>query len=92
MSTKTTLLHGENYHLYREAFEHLPRLIMNGKEIELPEDFAKALLTLIRLHESCKYMIEYTKELDKVDGGLFSFSLDTGEKSEFKDGEFKKGE
>lgn len=90
MSTKITLLYGNNYHLYRDGFDYLPTLEVNRKVVELPDEFLKTLLKLVRLHESIKYILELTTELDKIDGGLFGINLKTGDKSEFKEGKFKK--
>jgi hypothetical protein len=84
MSTKCTLLYGKNFHVYTEPFEYLPYIEFNHKKIEAPEDFKKALKDLIRLHEAMKTVIETSKKLDEIDGGLFMINIKSGKTKEFK--------
>lgn len=93
MSTKSTLLYGKNFHLYRDYavdMGYLPILEINGKVIDLPDDFREALLQLVQLHGSVKSVIHLTEELDEIDGGLFAYDFKKGTKSEFKKGQFQK--
>lgn len=89
MSTKRTLLYGKDFHLYRDGFDYLPILEIKRKKVDLPEEFAECLLKLLVLQESHKTMLQVTKWLDKHDGGIFGLNMETGETSEFVDGEFK---
>ena len=85
MSTKVTLLHGEGFHLYFDYAEFDKECILKiGKEIiDMPKELRVQLRNLVSLHETFKNMQRLSKEIDKNDGGLFSFNLKTGEKKEF---------
>lgn len=86
MSTKVTLLYGDDFHIYYDYAEPTKDCIMEikGERVDLPKELEVALRDLIGLHECFKKMRKLSKELDEVDGGLFSFNLKTGERGESK--------
>ena len=78
MSTKCTLFYGKDFHIYTDYAVDMGTTVLmeiKNKQIELPKELSNTLKKLARLHEACKCVMDYTRELDKNDGGLFIIKL-----------------
>jgi len=84
MSTKSTLLCKDNWHLYHDYKDLQTHLEVDNAEVELPASFLEAISDMYSLHEAMKMVLRKVKALDNYDGGLFAVNLEDGTVEEFK--------
>ncbi len=86
MSTKSTLLYDkkDDWHFYRDFRKPFLALEVDGEVVDLPMSFLQAVRDLVSLHDSFKHMMDLSKTIDKVDGGLFMVNTKDGTVKEYK--------